>query len=181
MGGSFPAPGVREIAKSLPAPGPATRPPADALAATPARGGHVPMGGSRAQYVHDRRVIVSSKRTSNRKLSPLTVAGSTIAVAAIASGAAASAATVAPDATGQATTTTARIATVPNDHARFSKTDRRFSDPPAAYTVKPGDSLSAITRRVFGHADRWPRRYATHVNDVGADPEQSTPREALTT
>src|SRR5260370_20099063 len=129
MGGSFPAPGVREIAKSLPAPGPATRPPADALAATPARGGHVPMGGSRAHYVHDRRVMLSSKRTSNRKLSTLTVAGSTIAVAAIASGAAASAATVAPDATGQATTTTARLATVPNDHARLSNTGRRSNQP----------------------------------------------------
>ena len=82
-----------------------------ALAATLDRGGHVPMGGSRAHDVHDRRVMLSSKRTPNRKFSTLTVAGSAITVAAIASGAAASAATMA-DTTGPAkttTTTTARV------------------------------------------------------------------------
>jgi LysM repeat protein len=33
-----------------------------------------------------------------------------------------------------------------------------FSAPaaPAAYTVRPGDTLSKISRRLLGHADRWP-------------------------
>jgi hypothetical protein len=51
---------------------------------------------------------------------------------------------------------------------------------PAAYTVKPGDSLAAITGRLFGHADLWPRFYAANVKVVGAYPDQITPGERLT-
>jgi hypothetical protein len=136
--------------------------------------------------VHDRRVMLSSKRTPNGKLSTLTVAGGAIAVAAIASGAAAIAsgaaasATTVADTSRHAKTTTARIAPVPNERAKFSKTDTRFSDRPAAYTVKPGDSLSSITGRLFGHADLWPRFYAANVKVVGAYPDQITPGERLT-
>jgi Transglycosylase-like domain len=121
--------------------------------------------------------MLSSKRTPNRKFSTLAVAGSAIAVAAIASGAAASATTVA-DATGQAKA--AATTTRHDDHARFSKTDRQVSARPAAYKVKPGDSLSSITGRLFGHADLWPRFYAANVKVVGADPNQITPGERLT-
>jgi nucleoid-associated protein YgaU len=133
--------------------------------------------------------MLSSKRTSNRKFSTRTaaVAGGAIAVAAIASGTAASASTMA-NAPGRATTATAAshgvggltsaepLATVHNDHASFSKTQGR----PAAYTVKPGDSLSAITGRLFGHAGLWPRFYATNVKVVGAYPDHITPGERLT-
>ena len=138
--------------------------------------------------------MLSNKRTPNRKFSTLTVAvaGRAIAVAAIASGAAASVTTVA-DATGHAATTISParysfgasalvepIATVHNDHAWFSTTDGRFNDRPAAYTVKPGDSLSRITGRLFGHPDLWPRFYAANVKVVGAYPDQITPGERLT-
>ncbi|HUK70728.1 MAG TPA: transglycosylase family protein [Streptosporangiaceae bacterium] len=151
------------------------------------------MGGSRARYgkyVHDRRVILSSKRTPKRNFSTLTVAaGSAVAVAAVASGAAAGATTVA-HATGQAATTAAArhsgalvsvqpIAVVHNDQARSSDTHGRFDKRPAAYTVKPGDSLSAITGRFFGHPDLWPRFYAANVKVVGAYPDRITPGERL--
>jgi Transglycosylase-like domain/LysM domain len=130
--------------------------------------------------------MLSSKRTPNRKFSTLTVAGGAIAAATIAAGAAASAATVAGPTT-HAKTTTATTATVHSDHARFLTTERRFSDGPAAssdrpaaYTVKPGDSLSSITGRLFGHADLWPRFYAANVKVVGAYPDQITPGERFT-
>ncbi len=55
------------------------------------------MGGRRARQVHNRKVILATKKTPNRKFSTLTVAaaGCAVAVAAIASGAATSAATAA--------------------------------------------------------------------------------------
>jgi hypothetical protein len=148
------------------------------------------MGGSRAHYVHDRRVMLSSKRTHVRKFSTLTAsAGSAIAVAAIASGAVASA-TTAAGATGPATTTARHsigalapvelIATVHNDHARFSMAHKRVNDRPAAYTVKPGDSLSGISGRLFGDPGLWPRFYAANIKVVGAYPDQITPGERLT-
>lgn len=116
--------------------------------------------------------MLSSKRTFNRKFSTLTAsaAGSAIAVAAIASGTAASA-TTAPGATGPATTSTA---------ARFTKAQGRVNDRPAAYTVKPGDSLSAISGRLFGSPGLWPRFYAANIKVVGAYPDQITPGERLT-
>ena len=61
------------------------------------------MGGRRARQVRNRKVILATKRTPNRKFSTLTVAaaGCAVAVAAIASGAATSAAPAA-SATGPA-------------------------------------------------------------------------------
>ncbi len=55
------------------------------------------MGGRRARQVHNRKGILATKKTPNRKFSTLTVAaaGCAVAVAAIASGAATSAATAA--------------------------------------------------------------------------------------
>jgi hypothetical protein len=76
--------------------------------------------------VPDRRVILDSKKTPNRKIPILTaaVAGWVIALAATGSGAAASATTV-TEPTGQATTTTAaRYATV-HHHMQIPKTHRR--------------------------------------------------------
>src|ERR1019366_1927148 len=97
-----PAPSVREVAKVTRRPDLATHAHADAPAAAFAGGGHMPMGGNRAHSVHDRRVMLSSKRTHNRKFTThtISVAGTAIAVAAIASGAAADATT----ATGRAAT-----------------------------------------------------------------------------
>jgi Transglycosylase-like domain len=151
------------------------------------------MGGNRAHYVPDRRVMLSSKRTHNRKFSTRTVsvAGGAIAVAAIASGAAASAATAAVVA-GPATTTTGAhyslgapaplklIAAVHSDHARIPAAPAPASHRPAAYTVKPGDSLSAITGRLFGDPGLWPRFYAANIKVVGAFPDQITTGERLT-
>jgi hypothetical protein len=114
--------------------------------------------------------MLSSKRTHNRKFSTLTAsaAGSAIAVAAIASGTAASA-TTAAGATRPATTTA----------ARFPKAHGQVNDRPAAYTVKPGDSLSGITGRLFGDPGLWPRFYAANIKVVGAYPDQITPGERL--
>src|ERR1017187_3343179 len=101
-----PAPSVREVAKVTRRPDLATYAHADASAAALAGGGHMPMGGNRAHSVHDRRVMLSSKRTHNRKFTThtISVAGTAIAMAAIASGAAAGA-TTATTATGRAATT----------------------------------------------------------------------------
>ncbi len=110
----------------------------------------------------DRRVILDSKKTPNRKIPILTaaVAGWVIALAATGSGAAASATTV-TEPTGQATTTTARYATVhhhmqiPNTHrrvhhihhhVRFPNTHRRFNYRPAAYQGAAGGSFGTCVR-----------------------------------
>ncbi len=143
------------------------------------------MGGSRAHNVHDRRIMLSSKRTRNRKFSVRTasVAGGVIAAAALGSGAAASATTTA-GATGQATTTTAaapvKLAATVHQDVRFSGAHSRASARPSTYTVKPGDSLYGITGRLFGKADLWPRFYAANIKVVGADPGQITVGERLT-
>jgi len=151
------------------------------------------MGGRRAHHVPDRRVILSSRKTPNRKIPILTVAaaGGVIAVAAIGSGAVASATKVA-GATGQATTATSAlyrfgalvavkpIAPVQRGHVRFAKTSRRFNDQPATYMVQPGDSLARITGRLYGHANLWPRFYAANVKVIGAYPTQIKPGERLT-
>ncbi len=151
------------------------------------------MGGSRAHHVPDRKVILSSKKTPHRKIPILTVAaaGGAIAVAAIGSGAVASATKVA-GATGQPASATSAlyrfgalapgkpIAPVQRGHVRFAKTPRRFNDQPAAYMVQPGDSLSRITGRLFGHPDLWPKFYAANVKVIGAYPTQIIPGERLT-
>jgi hypothetical protein len=136
--------------------------------------------------------MLSSKRTHNRKFSThtISIAGTAIAVAAIASGAAAGA-TSATSATGRATTATARysvgpqspvslIAAVHNGRARFPEAPAPVGDRPAAYTVRPGDTLSTITGRLFGDPGLWPRFYAANVKIVGADPNQITAGERLT-
>src|SRR5450759_2987979 len=145
-----PAPSVREVAKVTRRPDLATHAHADAPAAALAGGGHMPMGGNRAHSVHDRRVMLSSKRTHNRKFTTHTIsaAGTAIAVDGIASGAAADE----TGATGRATTTArysvgapppvSLIAAVHNDRARFPEARAPVSDRPAAYTVRPGDTLS---------------------------------------
>ena len=132
--------------------------------------------------------MLSSKRTHNRKFTThtISVAGTAIAVAAIASGAAADATT----ATGRATTTArysvgapppvSLIAAVHNGRARFPEARAPVSDRPAAYTVRPGDTLSTITGRLFGDPGLWPRFYAANVKVVGADPDQITAGERLT-
>jgi hypothetical protein len=136
--------------------------------------------------------MLSSKKTHNRKLATHTiaVAGTAIAVAAIASGAAVGA-TTAAGATGRAVITTARysvgapspvslIAAAHNDRASFLEPQALVSDRPAAYTVKPGDTLSAITGRLFGDPGVWPRFYAANIKVVGADPDQIAAGERLT-
>ncbi len=132
--------------------------------------------------MHDRRVILSSSRTHNRKFSPRTaaVAGSALAVAAIASGAAVSATTGAHP-TGAVTTTAAAqlLAATHADHPRVSAALKQSKSQAATYTVKPGDSLSAITGRLFGHSELWPRFYATNITVVGAYPDRIMPGERL--
>jgi Transglycosylase-like domain len=102
--------------------------------------------------VPDRKVILASKRTPNRKIPILTaaVAGWVIAVAATGSAAAASATTV-TDATGQATTTTtARYATV-HHHVRFPKPHRRVHHHHARFPE--------THRRVHHHHARFPETH----------------------
>jgi nucleoid-associated protein YgaU len=40
-----------------------------------------------------------------------------------------------------------------------------------AYTVQTGDTLSAITQRFYGDAERWNLIYETNLNVIGNDPE----------
>jgi hypothetical protein len=132
--------------------------------------------------------MLSSNRTHNRKLSTLTVsvAGRAIAVAAIASGAAASTATMAGATTtaggyGAAAPTPAKLtAAAHHSRTRSQQIPRKASALPAAYTVKPGDSLSAITGRLFHNPALWPRFYAANIKVVGVYPDQITPGERLT-
>jgi hypothetical protein len=42
---------------------------------------------------------------------------------------------------------------------------------PATYTVRPGDSLSAISARLFGSAARWPYLYDANEHVVGGNPD----------
>ena len=123
-GGGLPAPSVREVANLTRRPDPATRAHATALSRHSRRRRACALGGSRAPHVPDRRVILDSKKTPNRKIPILTaaVAGWVIALAATGSGAAASATTV-TEPTGQATTT-ARYATV-HHHVQIPNTHRR--------------------------------------------------------
>jgi LysM repeat protein len=143
------------------------------------------MGGSRAHDVHDRRIMLSSKRTNNREFSARTVsvAGGIIAAAALASGAAVGAATMA-SATGRATTSTAaapvKLSATVHQDVRSSGAHRRANARPSTYTVKPGDSLYRITGRLFGNPALWPRFYAANIKVVGANPGQITAGQRLT-
>jgi hypothetical protein len=42
---------------------------------------------------------------------------------------------------------------------------------PATYTVRPGDSLSAISARLFGSAGKWPYFYDANRRVVGGNPD----------
>ncbi|MCX5377224.1 LysM peptidoglycan-binding domain-containing protein [Streptomyces sp. NBC_00091] len=48
------------------------------------------------------------------------------------------------------------------------------------YTVKPGDSLSAIARRELGNEGRWRELYAMNRGVVGANPDLIRPGMVLT-
>ncbi len=145
--------------------------------------------------MRDRRVTLSPNRTPNRKFPAraAAIAGGAVAVAAIA----AAGVTAAAGGTGHATTTTSATtsapaarrgpaalaaappaAAVPAGHPGPAAPRRR--DRPAAYTVKPGDTLTAITGRLFGHPGLWTRLYAANATIIGADPGQITPGERLT-
>ncbi|MER7337237.1 LysM domain-containing protein [Streptomyces sp. NPDC000075] len=48
------------------------------------------------------------------------------------------------------------------------------------YTVKPGDSLSAIARRELGNEARWRELYALNRGVIGANPDLIHPGQVLT-
>ncbi|MEU8434332.1 LysM domain-containing protein [Streptomyces sp. NPDC029216] len=48
------------------------------------------------------------------------------------------------------------------------------------YTVKPGDSLSAIARRELGNEARWRELYAMNRGVIGANPDLIHPGQVLT-
>ncbi|WP_251058508.1 MULTISPECIES: LysM peptidoglycan-binding domain-containing protein [unclassified Streptomyces] len=48
------------------------------------------------------------------------------------------------------------------------------------YTVKPGDSLSAIARRELGNEGRWRELYAMNKGVVGTNPDLIRPGMVLT-
>jgi Transglycosylase-like domain/LysM domain len=50
---------------------------------------------------------------------------------------------------------------------------------PATYTVRPGDSLSAISARLFGSADKWPYFYYANERVVGGDPDMIVAGQVL--
>jgi nucleoid-associated protein YgaU len=49
-------------------------------------------------------------------------------------------------------------------------------EPPTArsYTVREGDTLKAIARRVYGQTAAWPRLYAANRAVIGDDPDALT-------
>ncbi|MEU3468614.1 MULTISPECIES: LysM peptidoglycan-binding domain-containing protein [unclassified Streptomyces] len=48
------------------------------------------------------------------------------------------------------------------------------------YTVRPGDSLSAIARRELGDEARWREVYAMNRGVIGTDPDVIHPGQVLT-
>ena len=56
----------------------------------------------------------------------------------------------------------------------------RATIPAAIYTVRPGDTLSAISARYLGGAGNWPRLYGANVKVVGPDPNMIIPGQQLT-
>jgi Lysozyme like domain/LysM domain len=55
------------------------------------------------------------------------------------------------------------------------------STPPAShmYIVKPGDSLSSISNKLFGSAGKWPWFYDDNLGVVGPNPSYIIPGEVL--
>lgn len=49
-----------------------------------------------------------------------------------------------------------------------------------AYTVRPGDSLSAIARRELGNEGRWRELYAMNKGVIGSNPDMIHPGMKLT-
>ncbi|MGW6703800.1 LysM peptidoglycan-binding domain-containing protein [Streptomyces sp. NPDC054956] len=48
------------------------------------------------------------------------------------------------------------------------------------YTVRPGDSLSAIARRELGNEGRWRELYAMNKGVIGSNPDMIHPGQQLT-
>jgi hypothetical protein len=53
------------------------------------------------------------------------------------------------------------------------------AEPPRQYTIRPGDSLSAIAEAQLGAADKWPNLYGANLNAVGDDPNALIPGTVL--
>lgn len=51
--------------------------------------------------------------------------------------------------------------------------------PPRTYTVKPGDSLWAIARRVYGNGSKWRVIYDANRNVIGKNPNLIYPGQVL--
>ncbi|MBT2446374.1 LysM peptidoglycan-binding domain-containing protein [Streptomyces sp. ISL-43] len=49
-----------------------------------------------------------------------------------------------------------------------------------SYTVRPGDSLSAIARRELGNEGRWRELYAMNKGVIGSNPDMIHPGQKLT-
>ncbi len=47
------------------------------------------------------------------------------------------------------------------------------------YVVRPGDSLSAIAKALYGDAGRWREIYAANQGVIGADPNLIRPGQKL--
>jgi Transglycosylase-like domain/LysM domain len=50
---------------------------------------------------------------------------------------------------------------------------------PADYVVRPGDTLSGISAKLFGNPDKWPWLYDYNRKAIGANPDMITPGEKL--
>ncbi len=61
----------------------------------------------------------------------------------------------------------------PRPHPPTARADRTGPRPPLPrrYTVKPGDSLSAIAEAQLGHADKWMGLYGANIKRIGPDPD----------
>lgn len=51
--------------------------------------------------------------------------------------------------------------------------------PPKTYTVKPGDSLWAIAKRILGDGSRWKEIYNANVSVIGKNPNLIYPGQVL--
>jgi len=51
--------------------------------------------------------------------------------------------------------------------------------PPKTYTVKPGDSLWAIAKRILGDGSRWQEIYNANVSVIGKNPNLIYPGQVL--
>jgi len=102
------------------------------------------MGGRRARQVHNRKVILATKKALNRKFSTLTVAaaGCAVAVAAIASGAATSALTAA-SATGPAAAAKPHQGAVLDAYTRPLTADYSFGALEHLWTAVGGNGRTA--------------------------------------